>query len=40
MILSVNEKRLMQKRQEEMEAYENEMLRRYQEQQMKRMSEI
>jgi hypothetical protein len=31
MILSVNEKRLMQKRQEEMEAFENEMLRRYQE---------
>lgn len=30
MILSVNEKRLMQKRQEEMEAFENEMLRRYQ----------
>ena len=31
MILSVNEKRLMQKRQEELEAFENEMLRRYQE---------
>jgi len=31
MILSVNEKRLMLKRQEDMVAFENEMLRRYQE---------
>jgi len=33
MILSVNEKRALERRQKEMEAYENEMVRQYAEQQ-------
>jgi hypothetical protein len=33
MILSVNEKRALVKRQQEMEAFENEMVRQYAEQQ-------
>lgn len=33
MILSMNEKRALLRRQEEMEAYENEMVRQYAEQQ-------
>ena len=33
MIQSVNEKREMQRRQQELDSYENEMLRRYSEQQ-------
>jgi len=40
MILSVNEKRALTKRQQEMEAYENEMVRQYAEQQQHRLNQI
>ena len=40
MILSVNEKRALIRRQEEMEAYENEMVRQYAEQQQQRLNQI
>lgn len=40
MILSQNEKRQLLRRQKEMEAYEDEMVRRYAEQQQARMNEI
>ena len=40
MILSVNEKRAMIKRQKEMEEYEEEMVRRYAAQQQKRADDI
>lgn len=37
MILSVNEKQALLRRQQEMEQYENEMVRRYAEQQQQRL---
>jgi tetrahydromethanopterin S-methyltransferase subunit H len=40
MILSVNEKKEMQRRRMELEAYENDMLRRFAEQQQMREDEI
>ena len=40
MILSINEKRALQRRQQEMEAYENEMVRQYAEQQQTRLNQI
>lgn len=40
MILSVNEKRALQRRQQEMEQYENEMVRQYAEQQQQRLNQI
>jgi hypothetical protein len=40
MILSVNEKKEMQRRRQELEAYENDMLKRFAEQQQMREDEI
>ena len=40
MILSINEKRALQRRQKEMEEYEDEMVRRYAEQQTQRQNLI
>lgn len=40
MILSMNEKRALQRRQKEMEEYENEMVRQYAEQQQLRLNQI
>ncbi len=40
MILSINEKRALQRRQQEMETYENEMVRRYAQQQQERLNQI
>lgn len=40
MILSMNEKRALLKRQQEMEAFENEMVRQYAEQQQERLNQI
>lgn len=40
MILSVNEKQALLRRQQEMEQYENEMVRRYAEQQQQRLNQI
>jgi hypothetical protein len=40
MILSINEKRALLKRQQEMEAFENEMVRQYAEQQQQRLNQI
>ena len=40
MILSMNEKRALLKRQKEMEEYEDEMVRRYAQQQQERQEEI
>lgn len=40
MILSVNEKQALLRRQQEMEQYENEMVRRYAEQQQTRLNQI
>lgn len=40
MILSMNEKRALMKRQKEMDEYENEMVRRYSEQQQARADAI
>ena len=40
MILSLNEKRALERRQAEMDQYENEMVRRYAEQQQERLNQI
>ena len=40
MILSLNEKRALQRRQQEMEQYENEMVRVYAAQQQERLNQI
>ena len=40
MILSLNEKRALQRRTKEMEEYENEMVRQYAQQQQERMNQI
>ena len=40
MILSINEKRALQRRQKEMEEYEDEMVRRYADQQTQRQNQI
>lgn len=40
MVLSTNEKRALIRRQEEMESFENEMVRQYAEQQQERLNQI
>lgn len=40
MVLSINEKRALQRRQQEMEQFEEEMVRRYAEQQQQRIGQI
>lgn len=40
MVLSINEKRALQRRQQEMEQFEDEMVRRYADQQQQRLGQI